>query len=103
VRRMVAVSVALLGMSGATWAQGVSPVDCPPGFRCVPDSSPAGGLAREYAAREQELAEQRRALCQMNARLNEDIAVGGAAIADPGNAWAAQSALDGARLSSACQ
>jgi hypothetical protein len=103
VRRMVVVSVALLGMSGATWAQGVSPVDCPPGFRCLPDNSPAGDLARQNAAREQELAEQRRALCQMNARLNEDIAVGSAAIADPGNAWAARSALDDARLNSACR
>jgi len=103
VRRMVAVSVTLLCMGGMTWAQGISAVDCPPGFRCVPDTSPASDLAREYAAREQELAAQRRASCQMNAQLNEDLAVGSAAIADPGNAWAAESALDAARLSGSCR
>ena len=64
----------------------------------MPDSSPAGELSREHAAREKELAEQRRVLRQMNAQLNKDIAVGGAAVADPGNAWAAQSALDGFRV-----
>ena len=29
VRKTITVSVALLGITGATWAQGVSPVDLP--------------------------------------------------------------------------
>jgi len=95
VKHSLAIAAVALAASTVTPAQAADPLNCPLGYRCVPDGSPEAALERSSAQREQELAERRRAECEYRNRLDEDLAV---ATADPGDPNAASSALQISRM-----
>lgn len=99
-RKFLIVTVAIFAAPSIVSAQSISPPNCPPGYRCVPDDSRNGLFRDDRQTFEDEQAEQSRIQCENNKRLNEELAVGQAAQAYPGNPYAVSSALAMSRLNS---
>jgi hypothetical protein len=102
-RKFLLIAITMVATSTMGRAQEIAPLNCPPGYRCVPEDSPYASVERDRARREHELAEQRRTQCKNNAHLNDELAVGEAAQASPGNPFAVSSALATSRLYNPCQ
>jgi len=72
VKHSLAIAVVALAASTVTPAQAADPLNCPLGYRCVPDDSPEAALDRSSAQREQELAEQQRFQCENDNRMTQN-------------------------------
>jgi hypothetical protein len=102
-KKYLIVAVTIFAPTSIVSAQSISPPNCPPGYRCVPDNSRNGLFGDDRQTFQDEQAERSRIQCENNTRLNEELAVGQAAQADPGNPYAVSSALSMSRLSNSCR